>query len=182
MKRILPLILLVLLQACNNDEIESRIKRLQDSDVSTGGVAIRSELPIAYNARQAAERGISKALVKSVCAGYQVLPLSGFHVVFLKGVLGSDGYPYIELDAGDYKGTEYDKAGKIHAAGEYRSNLDMLVIPLAGNQTEHYLEEIAEHEATHRIYFMRDRVRFEATRVHRAGEVFLMPDCVPSAR
>ncbi len=102
------------------------------------------------------EGGIAKAVRKAKCQGY-TKRLDDFKTTVLKPEFVINGVGGIT-----YKGQA--------VAGYYDVARDTLVLVEQSDMTD-----VAEHEATHRIYRWNDTPRYERTKSHPPD--FLMPDC-----
>ena len=103
--------------------------------------------------------GLTTVREKARCAGY-FNRLDDFKVkIVTPEGTNIDGVNYIM-----YQG------GKV--AGYYDVSADTLVLVDQPNLTA-----ITEHEALHRIFYLNDRARFEATKDHTRPDLFQLPEC-----
>jgi len=93
------------------------------------------------------------------------------HVAFLKpDGFSAEGLPVFEIKSNAYENSVYSmENGKVKIGGIFFVP-DLVVVPT--QRTDAEMREVLRHELLHWCFFVADRAKYNATKVHRQGEVF----------
>lgn len=109
-----------------------------------------------------------------------------FYFVILTSIFDSEGLPAFQLDAAQYKGTQYEHQtngrpdGTVLVAGQFLliENLMTPRVVLPAHQTNFaHLSNVAQYESEHQVLFYRDTAWYQRTETHSPSTAHPLISC-----
>ena len=135
--------------------------------VMPSGVTVLHEEGEPYPNVLAVEQVVIDFIEEAYDKGYR-LNRGDVSIAFLKPDGVSEGVPIFIIKSGKYSESEYDNDGKMKIAGQFFPS-DLIVLPSQNDVAQ--LRSVLRHELLHWCYFVADRAKYNATKIHH-GEVF----------